>query len=277
MSTSSRKSYTASEKSFNSGTKSTISELSSISSAHFDAINERNMEFIHWLATRLTSYDEEMHKEILEDFFTDDAKYIHPALTIEGRYNIRKVFRVWSTLNKDEPKVTKIVFDGKTAVISLIQNLRPRSFPMLHLEVPATTTLHFKETSIGPMVYCQQDSWSLEGIVQSMPLIGWWYDHVVRSIFGAVMSGAGGFIYTANQTTAYLQEVHKMSSDIIEKSSLEIQQRSKEMTTKAQLMVDQAKDSVEKKVSNAREEVDRMRSLFSNTKAITANESKEVV
>lgn len=35
---------------------------------------DRNMEFIWWLANRLTSYDEEMHKEILEDFFTDDAK-----------------------------------------------------------------------------------------------------------------------------------------------------------------------------------------------------------
>lgn len=34
------------------------------------------MEFIWWLANRLTSYDEEMHKEILDDFFTDDAKYV---------------------------------------------------------------------------------------------------------------------------------------------------------------------------------------------------------
>lgn len=37
---------------------------------------DRNMEFIWWLANRLTSYDEEMHKEILDDFFTDDAKYV---------------------------------------------------------------------------------------------------------------------------------------------------------------------------------------------------------
>ncbi|KAF9167185.1 hypothetical protein DFQ26_005462 [Actinomortierella ambigua] len=53
-----------------------------------------------------------MHKEILEDFFTDDAKYVHPALTVEGRYNIRKVFRVWTSLNKDEPEVTNIVFEN---------------------------------------------------------------------------------------------------------------------------------------------------------------------
>lgn len=41
---------------------------------------DRNMEFIWWLANRLTSYDEEMHKEILEDFFTDDAKYVSLCL-----------------------------------------------------------------------------------------------------------------------------------------------------------------------------------------------------
>jgi hypothetical protein len=38
-------------------------------------------------------------------------RYIHPALTVEGRYNIRKVFRVWTSLNKDEPLVTDIVFE----------------------------------------------------------------------------------------------------------------------------------------------------------------------
>lgn len=69
---------------------------------------------------------------------------------------------------------------GHTAIISLVQNLRPRLFPLLHLQVPATTTLLFKDTPAGPMIYSQQDSWTLEGIVQSMPLLGWWYDHVVR-------------------------------------------------------------------------------------------------
>jgi hypothetical protein len=157
-----------------------VSTVSTASSNSYDEVTEKNMAFIWWLANKLTSYDEIMHKEILEDFFTDDAKYIHPALTVEGRYNIRKVFRVWTTLNKDEPEVTHIVFDGHTAVISLVQNLRPRVFPLIHLEVPATTTLLFKDTPEGPMIYSHQDSWTLEGIVQSVPLLGWWYDNVVR-------------------------------------------------------------------------------------------------
>lgn len=268
-----------SNRSYGSSTRSSsVSGISNISSNNHDAITDRNMEFIWWLANRLTSYDEEMHKEILEDFFTDDAKYVHPALTVEGRYNIRKVFRVWTSLNKDEPEVTNIVFDGHTAIISLVQNLRPRVFPMLHLQVPATTTLLFKDTPEGPMIYSHQDSWSLEGIVQSMPLLGWWYDHIARNVLGAVLTSAGGFLHTANQTTGYLQfraeEVQKMSTEIIEKSSADIQQRSREMTAKAQLMVDQAKDSVEKRVASAREEVERMRAMMSQggAKAITATQ-----
>ncbi|KAG0055920.1 hypothetical protein BGZ83_007043 [Gryganskiella cystojenkinii] len=266
----------SSNRSFGSSSRSSVSGMSNISSNNHDVVTDRNMEFIWWLANRLTSYDEDMHKEILEDFFTDDAKYVHPALTVEGRYNIRKVFRVWTSLNKDEPEVTNIVFDGHTAIISLVQNLRPRVFPLLHLQVPATTTLHFKETPEGPMIYSHQDSWTLEGIVQSMPLLGWWYDHVVRNVLGSVLTSAGGFLHTANQTTGYLQfraeEVTKLSNSIIEQSSQEIQLRSKEMTAKAQLMVDQAKDTVEKRVASAREEVEKMRQLMRPTpaKAITA-------
>ncbi|KAG0266466.1 hypothetical protein BG011_002256 [Mortierella polycephala] len=271
----------SSDRSYESSSRSSISGLSNISSNNHDVVTDKNMEFIWWIANRLTSYDEEMHKEILDDFFTDDARYVHPALTVEGKYNIRKVFRVWTSLNKDEPEVTNIVFDGHTAIISLTQNLRPRVFPLMHLQVPATTTLLFCDSPKGLMIYSHQDSWSLEGIVQSMPLLGWWYDNVARNVLGSVLTSAGGFLHTANQTTGYLQfraeEVQKISTEIIEKSSAEIQQRSKEMTVRAHIIVDQAKDTVEKRVATAREEVIRMRQLMRpqlNTKAITSGETK---
>ncbi|KAG0232125.1 hypothetical protein B0O80DRAFT_494213 [Mortierella sp. GBAus27b] len=267
-----------SDRSYEPSSRSSISGLSNeVGENNHEAVVDKNMEFIWWIAIRLTSYDEEMHKEILDDFFTDDAKYIHPALTVEGRYNIRKVFRVWTSLNKDEPLVTDIVFDGHTAVISLVQNLRPRLFPFLHLQVPATTTLHFQESPIGPMIVSHQDSWTLEGIVQSMPLLGWWYDHIVRNMLGTVLTSAGGFLHTANQTSGYLQyragEIQKISTEIIENTSAEIQHRSREMTVKAQTMVDQAKDTVGKRVATAREEVKRMREMMRPlpmTKAITS-------
>ncbi|KAG0075381.1 hypothetical protein BGZ90_009962 [Linnemannia elongata] len=182
-----------------------------------------------------------------------------------------------------------ITHNGHTAIISLIQNLRPRLFPLVSLQVPATTTLHFRDSPEGPMIYSHQDSWTLEGIVQSVPLLGWWYDHVVRNILGSMLTSAGGFLHTANQTTGYLQyraeEVQKLSNDIIEKSSSDIQQRSREMTLRAQNLVDQAKTTVERRVATAREEVDRMRQMMrpggggvggyqTFTKAITGAESR---
>ncbi|KAF9138503.1 hypothetical protein BGZ90_009963 [Linnemannia elongata] len=59
---------------FETSSRSSLSDMSNISSNYHDVVTDRNMEFIWWIANRLTSYDEEMHKEILEDFFTDDAK-----------------------------------------------------------------------------------------------------------------------------------------------------------------------------------------------------------
>ncbi|KAF8927829.1 hypothetical protein BGZ58_010082, partial [Dissophora ornata] len=62
-----------SDHSYETASASSVSGMSNISSNNHDAVMEKNMEFIWWIANQLTSYDEEMHKEILEDFFTDDA------------------------------------------------------------------------------------------------------------------------------------------------------------------------------------------------------------
>lgn len=102
--------------------------------------------------------------------------------------------------------------------------------------------------------------------------------HDNRNLLGAVLTSAGGFLHTANQTTGYLQfraeEVQKLSTEIIEKSSAEIQQRSRDMTLRAQTIVDQAKVTVEQRVATAREEVERMRQIMrpqANVKAITGS------
>jgi hypothetical protein len=54
-----------------------------------------------------------------------------------------------------------------TAVIHLTQNISPCIFPsFIQLQVPAITTLHFKETDQDSgllKIYRQEDSWTLEG------------------------------------------------------------------------------------------------------------------
>ncbi|CAG8653389.1 10590_t:CDS:2 [Paraglomus occultum] len=154
----------------------------------------------------LISYDENRHKNVLDTFFDGDASLSHPFLTTKGTHNIRKVFRVWVSLNAQEPSIVETpIYDNETAVVRTIQHFRPRIMPFVHLQVPAQTILRFRERDDGKMViYHQEDSWTLDALIQSVPLVNWWYENVVRTALGKIVSGAGSFIYSANQATTHL-------------------------------------------------------------------------
>ena len=57
------------------------------------------------LIKNLLSYEEENYKDVLTTYFVEDAILTHPILNVEGRENIRKVFRVWTLLNKQPPEI----------------------------------------------------------------------------------------------------------------------------------------------------------------------------
>lgn len=154
----------------------------------------------------LLSYDDVKHKHVLDKYFAEDAVLIHPLLTTQGTPNIRRVFRVWSSLNALEPTIVEsYVLDGQTAVVHSIQNFNPRIFPFLHLKVPAITTLKYRyNPDRGIEIYSQQDNWTLEGLIQSVPMVNWWYQNIVRVLLGKLFTGADSFIQTANLTTAHL-------------------------------------------------------------------------
>lgn len=113
------------------------------------------------------------------------------------------MYTVWQALNRKEPTITNIVFDGHTAVIHLIHNLTPRLFPsLIQLQVPAITTLYFRETECDSgllKIYRQEDSWTLEGLIQSVPLVSFWYNHVLRVVMGKLLTTTGDIINSAIQ------------------------------------------------------------------------------
>ncbi|CAB4414066.1 hypothetical protein RhiirA5_473865 [Rhizophagus irregularis] len=151
----------------------------------------------------LLSHDEAVYKKVLDTFFTEDATLSHPLLNVYGSHNIRKVFRVWATFNKHEPEIQNkedIVFDGITAVINIKQHICPRVFPFLHFVVPTITTLRFREERDGYYyIYRMEDSWTLEGLFQSVPLISWCYETIVRKlVFGKLITGTGYLIDSAS-------------------------------------------------------------------------------
>ncbi|KAI9356604.1 hypothetical protein BD770DRAFT_389688 [Pilaira anomala] len=122
-------------------------------------------------------------------------------MSTDGINNIQYVYTVWQTLNRKEPTITNIVFDGRTAVIHLTHNLSPTVLPnFLYLQVPAITTLHFRETECDSgllKIYKQEDSWTLEGLLQSVPLISYWYNNVLRVVMGKLMTTTGDILDSA--------------------------------------------------------------------------------
>ncbi|RIA91740.1 hypothetical protein C1645_766932 [Glomus cerebriforme] len=171
----------------------------------------------------LLSYEEEKYNHVLKTYFTEDAVLTHPILNVEGRENIRKVFRVWTLLNKQPPEIINkdhLIFNGITAVVNVKQHLRPRLFPFLHFAVPSVTVLRFREGDDGlSYIVKQEDNWTLEGLIRSVPLINWWYENVVRVFVGNMVTSMGSFLATANIATSQLtiaaNHIHQHGGDAV--------------------------------------------------------------
>ncbi|RCI02245.1 hypothetical protein CU098_009291 [Rhizopus stolonifer] len=136
-------------------------------------------------------------------------------MSTEGVNNIQYVCTIWQTLNRKEPTITNIVFDGKTAVVHLIHNLSPTILPsFVQLQIPAITTLSFRETECDSgllKIYKQQDSWTLEGLLQSVPLVSYWYNNVLRVVMGKLLTTAGDIV---DSSISYAQKMSIQGREI---------------------------------------------------------------
>ncbi|CAG8766661.1 16082_t:CDS:2, partial [Acaulospora morrowiae] len=160
------------------------------------------------ICRELLSYDEANYRHVLDTYFSSDAALSHPLLNVVGPANILKVFRVWTSLNAQEPTLEETpIFDGYTAVLKVNQHLRPRVLPFIHIKVPSVTTLTFFQADDGLLyISNQKDDWTLEGLIQSVPLVNWWYNHVVRKVLSGLFTQAGSFLASANHATSQLRE-----------------------------------------------------------------------
>jgi hypothetical protein len=134
-----------------------------------------------------------------------------------------------------------------TAVIHLNHNLSPTILPsFMKLEIPAITTLHFRETECDSgllKIYKQEDSWTLEGkkrkksaynkerkekkslprfiqigLLQSVPLISFWYNHVLRVVMGKLLTTTGDILDSAvnhaQKMSMQSREIQRISQDL---------------------------------------------------------------
>lgn len=215
---------------------------------------KRAGETLSEIVRDLLSYDENRYKHALETYFVEDAKLTHPLLNVEGTHNIRKVFRVWTSLNCREPEPNGApIYNGETAVIQVFQHLSPTVLPFINIKIPAVTILRFRECDDGLLyIYRQEDNWTLEGLIKSVPLINWWYDYVVRVVVGDLMTRAGSFLATANRATSHLacraNEIKDNSQSAIAQGQYKAQEYLgpplNSLYTKSQDVVDQAKNAI---------------------------------
>nr|CAG8530661.1 3593_t:CDS:10 [Entrophospora candida] len=183
-----------------------------------------------------------------------DAQLTHPLLNVGGTHNIRKVFRVWTSLNSQQPDIKDYpIFDGYVAIIHLIQHLRPRFFPFFHFEIPSVTVLRLREDEDTGLLYIykQEDNWTLEGLIQSVPIVNWWYEKVVRYIMGELITSAGDFLYTANTATSRLTD---RAGEFRDTSNIAIEQGQ----IRARSMVNGLSDSVRSQLQIAHEEIESL-------------------
>ncbi|KAI9311734.1 hypothetical protein BX666DRAFT_1881596 [Dichotomocladium elegans] len=154
----------------------------------------------------LFSYDTVKRRRVLEFYFLKDAILITPLLATHGLESISNICSIYQNINRQEPTITNIVFDGRTAVVHYIQNVCPTVVPSRYtIHVPAITTLYFKEHDGLTKIYRQEDSWTMEGLLLSIPTASFWYTRVLRVAFGKLASFAGDAL---QDTTSWQQNLY---------------------------------------------------------------------
>ncbi|KAH8550488.1 hypothetical protein BGW37DRAFT_407238, partial [Umbelopsis sp. PMI_123] len=101
------------------------------------------------------------------------------------------------------PTINNVCFAGNTCVVFMTQHLSPRMIPCVHLRLPVIVTLTFLETDLDSgllKIARHEESWTIDGLLQSVPLVSFWYDHVVRVLMGRLLAATGGLIHYATDT-----------------------------------------------------------------------------
>jgi hypothetical protein len=216
-------------------------------------------ELLYAFIEDLVSLDEYRHKRVLETYFFPDVIYSSTLITTQGILNMRRIFHTWAALNKDEPEIDNVVFNGETCIVYMRQNLRPRVLPLLHFQVPAITTLYFRADDNGIegvyKVWKQEDNWTLEGLLQAVPLLSWWYENVVRVIMGKVVTNTGDFLYAAAQTANSIgyrsRELHITTNELTRQVGDRVHQYREDLQSNLEGRIHRVKNTLEERAGTA--------------------------
>lgn len=143
----------------------------------------------------------------------------------------KSILLIWKTINKEPPKIDNICFNGKTCVVFLTQTICPRIMLLssfVKISLPVTVILEFRETDIDSgllKIETHQEHWSIEGLLKTIPVVSFWYDHVVRTVMGKILTLTGEAVYTATETASLLlkrnREIEQVRRRLLEEDYLD--------------------------------------------------------
>ncbi|ORX56777.1 hypothetical protein DM01DRAFT_1334334 [Hesseltinella vesiculosa] len=165
--------------------------------------------FLPAVVACIYSYDDAQRQRTINACYFTDAVFTSPLLTIQGNYNIDRAFLLWKGLNRHEPIIDNVCFDGETCVVHLTQIIQPRFLPLVKLRIPMIATLCFRETDLDSGLWkisLHQESWTVEGILDSVPFLSYWYQHVLKVSSGKLLVYSGKAIDTVSKTALVLNE-----------------------------------------------------------------------
>lgn len=154
--------------------------------------------FMKKILNDLLSHNDSARRRVLNTYYLPNAKLTSPLVSIHGLEKIKNVFALTTALSTRPPVITNVVFDNKTCAVQLVSFLKVPLVP-LTLNVPSWTVLHFKETDLDSRllkVWWHEESWTIEGILQAMPVVSKFYSSMVRAGIGKLLVGTGKLLET---------------------------------------------------------------------------------
>ncbi|GAN08464.1 hypothetical protein MAM1_0206d07976 [Mucor ambiguus] len=204
-------------------------------------------EVITRIVTDLFSYDDTRRKRIFDHYYFPNATFTSPILRTEGVHNIKQHQR---TLGLEDTQ--------QRAAADKQHLLQWKDMCSL----PVTVVLEFRETDKDSgllKIETHQEQWTIEGVLKAIPFVSFWYDHVVRTMIGKLLSATGEAVYTATETASLLVLRSK-----------EIEEAKRRLESGAYVVIDDNDDDIDQ--GRKQEQVMMLRiknSSFSSTASCT--------
>ncbi|KAI8578285.1 hypothetical protein K450DRAFT_248095 [Umbelopsis ramanniana AG] len=165
-----------------------------------DLLQHNQHHLLHKILSDLLSADEVAQRRVLDKYYLPNAKLTSPLISVEGIENIKSIFKLRSTLSVKPPTITTKIFDYWTCAVHLTNYIKIPFIPLV-LSIPSWMILHFQETDLDSRllkVCWHEDSWTIEGILQSLPIVSTLYSGIIRATIGRLFSGTGRLLQSAS-------------------------------------------------------------------------------